>query len=964
MAGTSTTSKKNTSTKKGSTSTAKKTTAAKKTSAKNTATAKKAGTSRKKTEETVKPSSVDVKEKRIPRSKEKEPMDPYFEDTIKDFILWGFLLAGLLVFIAGFGVGGKVGAAICGFLFGVFGIVQYLLPIAFVAAAFFIIANLGNKVAVLKVVLAFLVLLCVSIFAELVIHSDAPLKAVDAFKYSREMKNGGGFFGGAIAFFLINCFGRIGAFITDIVVFAVSILAIFEQFTFIRVRQQTRYHEEAARIKREERRLRQELERQQRLEELEQSQEEIRSQVREDLMMQQEALAKKEGPRIERVHTGVTNNTTIAPDFSGLTQVEDPAVSDVNMNVVSSNRRHLKSDISSSANLSIQTATEPTLTEIEQDVPPVIPIQTLGVSSQNTVSKNEELIFNIAGATVRDEEEAEPIIEIAPVVKAEPVKVEPIKVEPLKPEVRKQESVIQEKPEPIKAAPPKPVPAQASSEDTEERPYVFPPLSLLKAPKSVNGDSMEYLKEMSERLARTLKNFGVDAQVTEVTRGPSVTRFEILPAEGVKVSKIVNLRDDMKLNLAVTDLRIEAPIPGKRAVGIEVPNKEKIPVGFAELVSSDVFRKNKSDVAFCVGKDIAGEIIVGNIDKMPHMLIAGATGSGKSVCINTIIMSLLYHSDPNDVKLILVDPKKVELSGYNGIPHLLIPVVTDPKKASGALHWAVKEMEDRYTLLEEAGVRNIEAYNEKVVSGYLTKEVNGETIELPAKKLPRIVIILDELADLMMVAASDVEDSIVRITQLARAAGIYLIIATQRPSVNVITGLIKANVPSRIAFQVSNGTDSRVILDMTGAEDLLGYGDMLYAPRDLNKPIRVQGAFVEEEEVARVVDFIKKNNASTADENLIENHLKEAAAAAGVVSISEGMPDSGRDSLFAEAGRFIIESEKSSIGALQRKFSIGFNRAARIMDQLAEADVVGPEMGTKPREIKMTMSEFEELLID
>ena len=462
---------------------------------------------------------------------------------------------------------------------------------------------------------------------------------------------------------------------------------------------------------------------------------------------------------------------------------------------------------------------------------------------------------------------------------------------------------------------------------------------------------------MANKLETALSSFGVQAKVTEVTLGPSVTRYELEIAVGTRVSKVVNLADDIKLSLAVTDVRIEAPIPGKSAIGIEVPNKVKSMVGFKELVSSKDFKNAKSKISFCVGKDIAGSVIVGNIEKMPHLLIAGATGSGKSVCINTIIMSMLYHASPDDVKMIMVDPKMVELSVYNGIPHLLLPVITDPKKAAGALHWAVKEMTDRYELLALAGVRNIEGFNEKVETNSLPDEVP----ENRRDKMPKIVIILDEVADLMMVAAADVEDSIVRLAQLARAAGIHLIIATQKPTVNVITGLIKANVPSRIAFSVSSGNDSRVILDMNGAEDLLGNGDMLYYPQNLSKPVRIQGAFVSDDEVSAVVDFLKNNNEPSEDNSEIELQIQNSETSSGAVSIS-GEPDNSRDPLFAEAGRLVIENQKGSIGYLQRNFRIGFNRAARIMDQLAEAGVVGPEMGTKPREIRMAISEFEELI--
>ncbi len=492
-------------------------------------------------------------------------------------------------------------------------------------------------------------------------------------------------------------------------------------------------------------------------------------------------------------------------------------------------------------------------------------------------------------------------------------------------------------------------------QDEPEREYVFPPVSLLAQPPKKAGDSRMHLQETALKLQQTLKNFGVNVTITNISCGPAVTRYELQPEMGVKVSKIVNLADDIKLNLAAADIRIEAPIPGKAAVGIEVPNKENVMVSFRELVESEEFSKHDSRISFCVGKDIAGKVTVADIAKMPHLLIAGATGSGKSVCINTVIMSILYKADPKDVKLIMIDPKVVELSVYNGIPHLMIPVVTDPKKAAGALHWAVAEMTDRYQKFAEAGVRDLKGYNAKLDT---LPTIEGDP---KPEKLPQIVIIVDELADLMMVAAGDVEEAICRLAQLARACGIHLLIATQRPSVNVITGLIKANMPSRIAFAVTSGIDSRTILDMNGAEKLLGKGDMLFHPQGMPKPLRVQGAFVSDKEVSDVVSFLKEHNGPgvyRADVEEKMNHLESGNTTVGIDSGS-GMRD-GRDSYFADAARLLIDKEKGSIGMLQRYFKIGFNRAARIMDQLEEAGIVGPEEGTKPRRVLMSAEQFEQ----
>lgn len=492
----------------------------------------------------------------------------------------------------------------------------------------------------------------------------------------------------------------------------------------------------------------------------------------------------------------------------------------------------------------------------------------------------------------------------------------------------------------------------ALKEAEVKKAYEFPPMELLKKGKQTGGDSDAHLRETAGKLQETLHNFGVNVSITNVSCGPTVTRYELQPEQGVKVSKIVGLTDDIKLNLAATDIRIEAPIPGKAAVGIEVPNENNSTVMLRDLLQSEAFSSCKSKLAFAAGKDIAGKPVITDIAKMPHLLIAGATGSGKSVCINTIIISLLYKASPDDVKLIMIDPKVVELSVYNGIPHLFIPVVTDPKKAAGALNWAVAEMTDRYNKFAQYNVRDLKGYNAKVES------ISNIEDENKPKKLPQIVIIVDELADLMMVAPGEVEDSICRLAQLARAAGIHLIIATQRPSVNVITGLIKANMPSRIAFSVSSGVDSRTILDMNGAEKLLGKGDMLFYPQGYQKPARVQGAFVSDQEVDAVVDFLSKQN-PTAE---YDKEIQEKIEAVKETTTAGADTANDRDVYFADAGKFIIEKDKASIGMLQRVFKIGFNRAARIMDQLYEAGVVGDEEGTKPRKVLMSMEEFEQYI--
>ncbi|MBR3645894.1 MAG: DNA translocase FtsK [Lachnospiraceae bacterium] len=477
--------------------------------------------------------------------------------------------------------------------------------------------------------------------------------------------------------------------------------------------------------------------------------------------------------------------------------------------------------------------------------------------------------------------------------------------------------------------------------------YIRPKVDLLnKNPGSFGGTTKEELMETAEKLQLILKQFGVNVTVTNVSKGPSVTRYELQPEIGTKVSKITSLTDDIKLNLAASDIRIEAPIPGKAAVGIEVPNKKRDSVYIRELIESKELRESKSKIAFAAGKDIAGRVVVADIAKMPHMLVAGTTGSGKSVFTNSIIMSILYRATPDEVKLIIIDPKVVEFGIYNGIPHLMAPVVTDPKKAAGALNWAVAEMSDRYKKFAATGTRDLKGYNDKIEAG----DYQGD--EKP-DKLPQIVIIIDELADLMMVAAKDVEDAICRLAQLARAAGIHLIIATQRPSVDVVTGLIKANIPSRVALLVSSGTDSRTIIDSNGAEKLLGNGDMLFYPSGYAKPVRLQGAFVSDEEVQKTVEFLIENSGEVDYDESFEEKINAQTEE------TAGSEDNGTDAFFIDAARLVVEKQKGSTSMIQRTFRVGFNRAARIMEQLYEAGIVGQEETNKPRRVLITLEEFE-----
>lgn len=475
--------------------------------------------------------------------------------------------------------------------------------------------------------------------------------------------------------------------------------------------------------------------------------------------------------------------------------------------------------------------------------------------------------------------------------------------------------------------------------------YIYPDISLLNINESNNTMSNQEIIKNGKIIEKTLDNFNMDCQITSINKGPVITCYELKPAPGIKLSRIVSLSDNISMALGSSDIRIEAPIPGKTVVGIEVANKFKDSVGLREILESSEFVNSKSDVPLTLGKDVEGNIIVESISDMPHLLIAGATGSGKSVCINTIISNILYKSSPNDVRLMLIDPKVVELSVYNGIPHLLIPVVTNPKKAGYALNWAVDEMERRYKLFAEAQVRDIKGYNKKKIK-------EGKISE----KIPKIVIIVDELADLMMVSSNEIEDYIARLAQMARACGMHLILATQRPSVDVITGTIKANIPSRIAFAVSSAVDSRTILDMSGAEKLLGRGDMLFYPSSYSKPKRIQGAFISDEEVERLVDFVKLNNENS--------EINKQSLIASQINNKEKDDNLDLDPLFADAINYVLGDEQASISYLQRKLKVGYSRAARIVDQMEELGIIGPHEGSKPRKLLKTKEEIDDLLGD
>lgn len=888
-----------------------------------------------------------------------------------EVILWTIVAAALLLFISNLGFGGIVGKTVSGFLFGVFGLIAYLLPILLLIGSFFAVSNRGNLLASVKLVASVLFVFFLCMFMALVVSGNEAVSPADAYTYSSEHKNGGGIIGGAIAYVLVQAFGTIGAYIIDIIVLIICVVLITEKSA---IRGMKRGGQKVyASAKENNERYREYREQ--------------KNQERSERRMDRKVSGVSADTRIEKKKKNPRVSEDMAELWGGEPEpaAELPAVKAARPEKPAAKKKK---------------ETEPEAVKQPEGAYPPMPKLTIAGDYMREPTEVASVPLTAVGASAPPVEivPAGPALEISGAESAmyeEPVTGDPLPIidvsiiedavswspepaaEPTpevwtesEPKPPVSEPVLAEEP-PVRKAEPAAKAAPAAKKESagdaaeiadvimasqeEVREYVFPPVDLLKAGSGKKtGNTESQLMETANKLQQTLKTFGVNVTVTNISCGPAVTRYEISPEMGVKVSKIVGLSDDIKLNLAAADIRIEAPIPGKAAVGIEVPNKENVTVSFRELIESQEFRDSASNISFAVGKDISGKTKVTDIAKMPHLLIAGATGSGKSVCINTIIMSILYKANPNDVKLIMIDPKVVELSVYNGIPHLLIPVVTDPKKASGALNWAVAEMTERYERFAEANVREINGYNAKVDSLAVP-----EGQERP-KKMPQIVIIVDELADLMMVASNDVEAAICRLAQLARAAGIHLIIATQRPSVNVITGLIKANMPSRIAFAVTSGTDSRTILDTNGAEKLLGKGDMLFHPQGIPKPIRVQGAFVSDSEVSSVVEFITEQNGAASYSDSVQKKMESIQTNSAAVSISDAeAEDDGRDSYFGEAAKVIVDKEKASIGMLQRYLKVGFNRAARIMDQLEEAGIVGPEEGTKPRKVLMKPEELE-----
>lgn len=856
--------------------------------------------------------------KRRKSTKSRPKKDQQNTEIRGEIIILAMLAVCVLLVLSNFGLGGTAGEAVSSVLFGIFGFMAYLLPFALFAVTAFLISNRGNAHAYVKIAAGVVLFLLFSAILELIFHSYTPgASLLSYYRESSRHHNAGGLAGGCIISLLCPLIGEIGTYVVLVVLSVICVILITEKTLLAPLgRQSKRAYEEARKKHQETAVIRARR----------------REEARERAGQEESGSGREAQKRKDRKVSGVSFATTLTPGETEAKKTRrgrkrSPEICEITPDGLTDNSRERNSEMSHVDSFIINRADSP-----GQDMPDPF------ASPSDRENNGQESLGGTAAAYA----------DSGPAGTGEEPGAEAADAEA---GARRRRSRAEDMAQ--VAAETEKVAAAAQTGQEKQMPvYHTPPLSLLKRGKKTGGDSDAHLRATALKLEQTLQNFGVGVHVTNASCGPSVTRYELQPDQGVKVSKIVGLADDIKLNLAVADLRIEAPIPGKAAVGIEVPNSENTAVMLRDLLESAEFRNSKSPITFAVGKDIAGKVVVADIAKMPHLLVAGATGSGKSVCINTLIMSIIYKSDPDEVKLILVDPKVVELSVYNGIPHLMIPVVTDPKKAAGALNWAVAEMEKRYKLFAEYNVRDLKGFNARVEK--------GETGEEIKKKLPQIVIIIDELADLMMVAPGEVEGAICRLAQLARAAGLHLILATQRPSVNVITGLIKANMPSRIAFSVSSGVDSRTIIDMNGAEKLLGKGDMLFYPSGYPKPVRVQGSFVSDKEVQDVVDYLinKNGNASYNDE--LEEHMNSNIPADGAAAPLETGDD--RDTYFAEAGKLIIDKEKASIGMLQRMFKIGFNRAARIMDQLAEAGVVGPEEGTKPRKVLMTKEEFEEYL--
>lgn len=812
-----------------------------------------------------------------------------------DVKIIAFLTVAVILTLSNFSLCGTLGDTVSRVLFGVFGITAYIVPAGAFIAAMFIAANISSKTAMKKLIAAFVLFLMICTMLQLWASGTTRglIREESFYRLCAEKKTGGGAVGGAIASLFCMTVGIYGAYIVTIAVILVTMVVITNKSLINGVKNQSRRMYDNARDDFEKMKVNS-----------------ANRLARKEQNKMTRAGKKVRGVDLSKINTPDQPNGDIheliqnGTVFRGHVEIAEDELPE-------------ETETGPEALWKID-AMKPEIPEPEEDRTEEIQNGEFQPKERIQVSKSAMEVMNRkAFSSTAAVSNARAVPDVSTGVADGPV------------------------------PPAKPV---------KSKEYVMPPLSLLKkgSGKKMGSGRVKGMSATARKLQETLNAFGVKANVVDESRGPSVTRYELQPETGTKVSRITSLADDIKLNLAASDIRIEAPIPGKAAVGIEVPNDVRESVFLRDLIESAELKQHPSRIAFAAGMDIAGNVIVADIAKMPHMLIAGTTGSGKSVFTNSIIMSILFRAKPEEVKLIIVDPKVVEFGVYNGIPHLMTPVVTDPRKAAGALNWAVAEMQKRYQIFAQYNVRDLKGYNEKI------KQMAYKDGEEELKPKEQIVIIIDELADLMMVAAKDVEGAICRLAQLARAAGIHLIIATQRPSVDVVTGLIKANIPSRVALLVSSGTDSRTIIDCNGGEKLLGNGDMLFYPSGYVKPVRLQGAFVSDKEVSDVVDFLIANNQDVQYDEEITN--TELAPEAGEPAAEAGGSDDGRDVLFAEAGRFVIEKEKGSTSMLQRMFKIGYNRAARIIDQLEQAGVVGSDEGTKPRKVLMTPEEFEQIL--
>ena len=846
-------------------------------------------------------------------------------------IITGFAIV-ILLELSNFSLIGRFGNAISGFMFGIFGLFAYIVPILVFIAIGFFIANVSSRNAMMKLGAAIVLFITLCTFLQLVYAGkDYGFRLTGVFNACSMDKNGGGMLGGLFAAILYSTIGIYGAFIVVVALILISMVIISEKSLINSVKHGSRQMYDSA-----------------------------RKDFKRMKDSSAERIAKKEQNKMERakntvrgvnLHSKVTDENAVDANVHELLQngslyrgyidsEELEKTGAKNNNNVGNNGYN-----EGGQKKQYRTDYKP---EFITDSRDNREDSEYSEHSDNSYEENfdEELSEVVRNGEFKPKEKIEVSKAAKEVMKRKafsgvPIKsASPVKDIPIDRPVPDVEKVIEQ-----------PKAVEEVSKGNKSGPYSMPPLSLLRKgmmQKRRNGMRPGEISETAAKLQETLNAFGVKATVINESRGPSVTRYELQPETGTKVSKITSLSDDIKLNLAAADIRIEAPIPGKAAVGIEVPNAERDSVFLRDLIESEELSKHPSKLAFAAGMDIAGKVVVADIAKMPHMLIAGTTGSGKSVFTNSIIMSILFRAKPSEVKMIIVDPKVVEFGVYNGIPHLLSPVVTDPKKAAGALNWAVGEMGKRYKQFSKYNVRDIKGYNEKI------KQMGYKDDNEQLEPMYQIVIIIDELADLMMVASKEVESSICRLAQLARAAGIHLIIATQRPSVDVVTGLIKANIPSRVALLVSSGTDSRTIIDCNGGEKLLGNGDMLFYPSGYVKPVRLQGAFVSDGEVQAVVNYLINNN-----KDVEYNEEVAKAEISTPDNDNQTADDDGNDVLFEEAARFVIEKDKGSTSMIQRMFKVGFNRASRIIEQLEKAGVVGPDEGTKPRKVLMSIEQFE-----